>query len=220
MKSIVLLAVLFGTATHLCAPRVLDAQVWKAIKTQAAKKVAERKARTDSALIARAGQTVDSTLAKSGRGLDTAVNMAAGLADQAVAKTEQTVANATASLRGQDRESEELAARLAAGRAVLREIRFEAGAEQLAAGSDAHVVRLARLLAAQAGGFLVEVHVDATADVAADKSLSDRRAMAVKARLVAEGVPVERVFVMGLGATRPPADGIPGNARVEVARLQ
>jgi outer membrane protein OmpA-like peptidoglycan-associated protein len=62
--------------------------------------------------------------------------------------------------------------------------------------------------------------VDATPDPTGDKALSDRRALALKARLAAEGVPAERVFVIGLGATRPPMDGIPGNARIEVARLQ
>jgi outer membrane protein OmpA-like peptidoglycan-associated protein len=220
MKSLVIIAVLFGAATHLGMPRVADAQVWKSIKEQAARKAAERKAKADSAIIARAGQTVDSTLTKSGRGLDTAINLAAGVADHAVTKTEQAVVNATAGLRGHDRDAGKLAADLAAGRAVLREIRFDAGTEQLAAGSEAHVTRLAELLKAQSVGVLVEVHVDATPDPTGDKALSDRRALALKARLAAEGVPAERVFVIGLGATRPPMDGIPGNARIEVARLQ
>ncbi|HJU90742.1 MAG TPA: OmpA family protein [Gemmatimonadaceae bacterium] len=220
MKPLFILAAMVGTVVYIGTPRAAEAQVWKTIKQQTAKKVAERKARADSAIIARAAKTVDSTLAKSGRGLDTAVSVAAGFADQAVAKTEQTVVNATASLRGQDPEAEKLTADFASGRAVMREIRFEGVTEQLVGGADVHVSRLARLLKAQSGGVLVEVHVDPSTDAAADKALSDRRAMALKARLVAESIPVERVFVIGLGATRPAADGLPGNARIEVARLQ
>ncbi|MFN2398484.1 MAG: OmpA family protein [Gemmatimonadaceae bacterium] len=221
------LAIAFGCA--LTAPVRAEGQVLKKMKEQAERRLEARKAKADSAAMARIGQTVDSTLEKTGRRVDTVVSKAAELADAAVAKTEQGVADAATRLRNVSASApDQLAADLAAGRAVLWEIRFEGNTDQLAVGSAPHIDRLARHLEHQPGAFLIEGHVDATADAVADQALSEKRAAAVKERLVAEGIPAARLFVMGLGATRPPAPesvqqagaGATGNARIEVARMQ
>jgi outer membrane protein OmpA-like peptidoglycan-associated protein len=135
-------------------------------------------------------------------------------------KTEETVAHATAGLRGQNSESDKLAADLVAGRAVMPEIRFDGATDQLSAGSEAHIGHLAQTLKSQPGSFLIEVHVDASGDIVADKALSDRRATVIKSHLMTQGVPPERVFVMGLGAARPLTTPTSSNARIEVARIQ
>ena len=59
---------------------------------------------------------------------------------------------------------------------------------------------------------------------AAAQALSEQRAKAVKARLVAGGVPAARLLAVGYGATRP-AEGnangnANGNARIELTRAQ
>lgn len=223
MKSIILIAmVAFGATTS--TPATTHGQdVWKKIREQTRQKIETRKARADSAAIERVGRTVDSTLAKSGRGVDTVVNRAAGLADAAVDKTANVVAAAGRALTGGETEDERLAAALATGRTVLHGIRFEEATDSLTPDAEPHVARLARLLAIQPGTFVLEGHVDATGNDAADRELSQRRAAVLRARLVASGLPAERLFAMGLGATRPTA-GAAGagerSARIEIARLQ
>jgi len=226
MRSIVVIAiVVVGAMTPV--PATMHAQeVLKTIKQQTRQKIEARKAKADSVTIERVGRTVDSTLAKTGRGVDTVVNRAAGVTDAAVDRTAKAMSAAGRALIGGDDEDEQLAAALTAGRAALPEIRFEDGTDQLAQSAEPHVARLARLLAAQPGIFVVEGHVDATGDEAADQDLSQRRATALRAGLVAAGLPAERLFAMGLGATRPAASaagaaGASGqSARMEIARLQ
>jgi len=220
IRSIVMAAVVIATG-QLSVPAAAEAQqVWKQIKEQTERKFAARKAKADSAAIARAAQTVDSTLAKTGRGVDTAVSKTAAFADAVVDKTSDAVSSAAGALGGSDGEDEKLAADLSDGRAVLSELRFDGATDQLARTSDPQVERLVRLLKAQPGSFLIEGHVDDTGNATSDHALSERRAAALKARLTAAGVATERLFAMGLGATRPPADAQAARARIEIARMK
>ena len=220
-STLALIALALAATASLAVPARGDAQqLWKKIKDQTEKKLEARKARADSATVARVGQTVDSTLEKTGRGVDTAVSKATGAADAAVDRASRVVSSAAGALAGKDDEEEKLAADLADGLAVLPEIRFEGTSERLAATSEPHLARLAKLLEAQPGTFVIEGHVDDGGNATADLALSEKRAAAVKARLVAAGVPAERLFAMGLGATRPPADATGGRARIELARMK
>ena len=220
MRSLVLFTAA-AVAGQLALPAAADAQqTWKKIKDQAEKKFEARVAKADSAATARAGQTVDSTLAKTGRGVDTLVSRAAGLADVAVDKTKDVVSSAGDALTGTDADHEKLATDLAAGRAVLADIRFDGVTDQLTRESEPHLERLAKLLRTQTGRFVIEGHVDDTGNAASDHALSEKRATALKARLSAAGVPAERLFAMGLGAARPPVDPRSSRARIEVARVQ
>ena len=94
------------------------------------------------------------------------------------------------------------------------------GTHQLADVSAPHLERLAKLLRERSGTFLIEAHVDDSGDAAANHALSELRSAVVKARLVAAGVAAERLFAMGLGATRPPTDAKGSWARIEVARMR
>lgn len=223
------LALAIALGCTLSAPDQAKAQILKKMKGQAERMLEARKAKADSAAVARVSQTVDSTLEKTGRGVSTVVDKAAGVAETVVARTEQGVIDAASRLRNGDGSAvDKLATDLAAGRATLPEITFEGHTDQLAPAYAPYLDRLARLLESQPTAFLVEGHVDATMDAAADLALSEKRAAAVKAGLVAAGIPPTRLFVMGLGSTRPlafpsgPQEGVGAatNARIEIARMQ
>ena len=207
-------------AALVLAPPPAGAQVWKAIKQRATEKVEARKAKADSAILARTSRTMDSTLEKAGRGVDSATDRVASLADSAVSKTEQGV---TSVVKRRPGDGDRLAADLADdGRLVLAELRFTPD-DQLAPGAEALVGQLAQLLGAQTGAFLVEGHVAAGAAPDADRQRSERRAAAVKARLVAAGVPAARLFAIGAGsapASAAGAAGAPAPDRIEIARMQ
>ena len=222
-QPMIVIAVVFAGAATL-TPATMHAQdVLKKIREQARQKIETRKAKADSVAIERVGRTVDSTLTKTGRGVDTVVNRAAGLADAAVNRTASVISAAGRKLAGGDDEDAKLAAAVATGRAVVPGIRFEERTDMLALDAAPHVARLARLLVAQPGIFVLEGHVEATGDDAGDRDLSQRRAAALRTRLVAAGLPAERLFAMGLGGTRPAAGAAgaaPPGARIEIARLQ
>jgi len=79
---------------------------------------------------------------------------------------------------------------------------------------------IATALVAAGGAFLVEAHVAPSGDVVSDQLLTDRRAAAVRARLVAAGVPAGRLFAMGFGATRPAARlDSTTQSRIEISRM-
>jgi outer membrane protein OmpA-like peptidoglycan-associated protein len=189
----------------------------KKIRDQAVKRVEERKAKVDSAVVKTAAGAVDSTLEKTGRGADAVVSKVGGVAEGAITRTERGVRSA---LTRDDDSAELLAAQLATGHAVVREIRFAANSDQLVESAVAELKRLAKALAATPGTFLIEGHTDSLDTPETARALSERRASAVKAHLVAEGVPAARLLAVGYGAARPAADGGAGNARIELTRAQ
>jgi outer membrane protein OmpA-like peptidoglycan-associated protein len=113
-----------------------------------------------------------------------------------------------------------LGEQLGRGRLVLREIRFAPRSDRMDPASDFVLRELARALAASPGVFLIEGHTDAMRDAVLAQHLSEQRAVAVKTRLVSEGVAAGRLLAVGYGAARPAPRGNRHNARIEVARLQ
>lgn len=113
-----------------------------------------------------------------------------------------------------------LAEQLSQGRVTLREIRFAPGSDRIDESSEAVLRELARALVASAGVFIIEGHTDATHDSASAQRLSEQRAVAVKARLVSEGVAAGRLLAVGYGASRPARPDGRRNARIEVTRVQ
>ncbi len=113
-----------------------------------------------------------------------------------------------------------LAQQLAQGRLVLREIRFAPGSDRIDQSSATVLRDLAQALIENAGVFLIEGHTDAGSDGGSAQLLSERRAVAVKARLVSEGVAAGRLLAVGYGASRPRRDDGRHNARIEVTRVQ
>jgi OOP family OmpA-OmpF porin len=114
----------------------------------------------------------------------------------------------------------QLAEELSRGRLVLREIRFAPGSDRIEESSSAKLRELAQALVAIPGVFLIEDHTDRSPDAEVAQLLSERRATAVKARLVSEGVAAGRLLAVGYGASRPAGTDHKRNARIEVTRVQ
>lgn len=207
---------LAAIAAVAAAPADLPAQgnVMKRIKEQAAAKAKARKDSMDARLVNAAGTVVDSAVGKTGRGVDSTVSKVGRVTDTLMNKTERGIAGI-----GKGGRENKLGPALAAGRAVLPELAFEPGTARFVGSAAEALEQLAEALKATTGTWLVEAHVGADADPAAAQALTQERAVAVKTELVAHGVPAERLFAMGLGATRPPTVGAP-TTRIEVAKMQ
>ena len=67
----------------------------------------------------------------------------------------------------------------------------------------------------------IEGHTDDVGDAAANQALSERRAAAVKAALVATyGVGGDRLQTAGLGSTKPAMQGATAEARAQNRRVE
>jgi outer membrane protein OmpA-like peptidoglycan-associated protein len=213
-------AALVGAVVLLGArPAAGQFGVMDRIRKEAAEKVAARKRQADSAVVARAGKAVDSTLEKTGRGVDTAVAKVGTVTDSAINRGERGV-KSIAGTRRSDADAQLAADFADDGRVVLDGLRFTADAA-IDPASGARIRALAKLISRSPGSFLVEGHVAPGGGAAAEQSRSEANAKAVKAALVEEGVDASRLFVLALGASRPPGAAGQGAAeRVEVSRMQ
>jgi outer membrane protein OmpA-like peptidoglycan-associated protein len=108
---------------------------------------------------------------------------------------------------------------LSQGRVVLR-VRFAPGSDRIDPSSEVVLHDLAGALVASAGVFLIEGHTESMRDAIFAQHLSEQRAVAVKARLVSEGVAAGRLLAVGYGASRPARTDRRHNARIEVTRVQ
>lgn len=212
-----------ATALALLAAAALPAQgqFLKRIKDKIAEhtiqKIAEHGAKAESTVVNATDKATDSALTKTNRGLDTTVAKAGVVADTGLNRTERGVKALFSANRGS---REQMVASLAAReRAVIADSVFAPSSAQLLPAADETLRKLAAAMAATEGAFLIEGHVDATADANVDRQLSEDRAAAVKARLITLGIAEGRLFVMGYGGTRP-LPGSAHSARIEIARMK
>lgn len=214
-RSLPLLLVLCLVA--VVVPLPAGAQVWRKIKERSAAKAAATKSRIDSTLVNTADRAVDSTLEKGDRGAKVAIEKAGTALDTALSKTERGFAAAFAA-PGHGRDP--LAADLVDGRAVLSGLHFDSVSAEPAERPTGYLAHVAKVLAADAKVYLIEGHTAPSGDAAADQALSERRAAAVKARLIAAGVTATRLFSVGYGSSRPPAPGSSATDRLELVLMQ
>ena len=208
-------ALILGAAM---TPRAADAQIWKTIKDHAKKKAAEKTTEAATRVVETSNGVVDSSLTKTGRGVDTLVNKAGTVADTAMNKTERGVSSVAKSLTGGGGGGDKFKASLAAGRLVLTDLKFAPGDTAISADGGKTLDKVAKAILSTNVTYLVESHATDGADAATNQSLSEKRGAAIKARLVAAGVPTTRLFVMSYGATRPAASG--SSSRIEIAKMQ
>ena len=101
-------------------------------------------------------------------------------------------------------------------------MKFATGSATIDGGSMSEVDNLAKVLNAY-GNVSIEVggHTDNTGNAASNDKLSEARAAAVKARLVAQGVAADRISTKGYGSASPAVsndtpEGRAQNRRIEV----
>lgn len=111
------------------------------------------------------------------------------------------------------------------GRVTAEGILFDTGSDRIRAESAPVLARIAGMLEAHPElALVIEGHTDDVGGAAANQRLSEQRAAAVKAYLVAtHGIDAGRLTSEGLGASRPAAsndtpDGRQKNRRVELVR--
>ena len=102
---------------------------------------------------------------------------------------------------------------------------FASGQSSLTAQARTEVGRIAVVLQEFSDReIVVEGHTDAVGEEAANQALAERRAEAVRAALIAEGLSPRRITALGFGESRPIADndtpaGRAANRRVEIVVL-
>lgn len=112
----------------------------------------------------------------------------------------------------------------AEGRFVTHGITFDSGSDRIRPESGPTLRKLLRILQDDGGlGFEIIGHTDSQGGDKVNGPLSERRAAAVKAWLVAQGIEEGRLTVKGLGASKPlkPNDSLEGraeNRRVEFVK--
>lgn len=114
---------------------------------------------------------------------------------------------------------------LADGRVATQGILFDTGSDRIRPESTPTLKEITQML--QEHGdlrLMIEGHTDNVGQPAANQTLSEKRAAAVKAYLVSQGIDGARLQSKGLGATKPTADnttpeGRQTNRRVELVRL-
>ncbi|HEX6277832.1 MAG TPA: OmpA family protein [Polyangiaceae bacterium] len=104
---------------------------------------------------------------------------------------------------------------------LAQQIQFETGTAVLRAESDPILTELVRLLAVRLDIELVEVqgHTDETGTTELNRRLSEARARAVVAWLVAHGVAPERLVAKGYGKEQPIADNTTEAGRAQNRRV-
>jgi outer membrane protein OmpA-like peptidoglycan-associated protein len=119
-----------------------------------------------------------------------------------------------------DGSSDNLSLAINSGRAVLREMRFDAATGQLTPTSLELAHRVANELKAKPAKWVIEAYVD---PAPGDQQLSEYRAGLVKAVLMHFGVPGESLMALGYGPSKleplVPADGgAPTAAHIDIAQ--
>jgi outer membrane protein OmpA-like peptidoglycan-associated protein len=100
------------------------------------------------------------------------------------------------------------------GRAELPGIKFVTGGDALDPASEPSLRSLATVLTESPGVFLIQGRADPGAAPADAAQVANARAAAIKAWLVGNGIPAERVFAAGEAAA------VPGAPLVTVTRMQ
>ena len=98
---------------------------------------------------------------------------------------------------------------------------FKVGSAELSASAQSALSSIARVLADYRLSLItVHGHTDDAGDPAFNQALSEKRALAVARHLVSEGVALDRILVVGHGASDPLASNASADGREENRRVE
>lgn len=104
---------------------------------------------------------------------------------------------------------------------TLGDVLFSTGQADLKPGAAQRLNKLAAfMLKYPDRGVVIEGHTDSSGSAASNQTLSERRADAVKAYLVSQGVPATRVTTVGKGKDVPVADNTSASGRQQNRRVE
>jgi outer membrane protein OmpA-like peptidoglycan-associated protein len=173
-----------------------EAQFTKRVLERIKQKAAEKKQQTEENAVNRAAEPADSAMAKVAAPVESLTARVGGKAGEAVGRLG----------RGKGGPSEEqalLRQELATGKAELAGVRFVPGAEALDPSSEQSLRSLATVMTDSPGVFLIQGRADPGTTATDAAPLATARAAAIKAWLIGNGIPVERVFSAGDGVANP-----------------
>lgn len=104
----------------------------------------------------------------------------------------------------------------------LTTVNFETGSATLTRSSQEIIRKAAEAIQGAPAGTKVEVggHTDRQGNAAGNQALSEQRAQAVVAALVAQGVPADRLVARGFGSNQPLADNGTDAGRAKNRRIE
>lgn len=103
---------------------------------------------------------------------------------------------------------------------VLQNLNFSSGSDKIEAQSNPTLNRAVDVLANNPKLKIeIQGHTDSTASAASNEKLSMKRAVAVKNFLVSRGIPADKLFTAGFGASQPIADNKTAEGRAQNRRV-
>ena len=98
---------------------------------------------------------------------------------------------------------------------------FELGGSTLSSEGKAEIAALiAKFEGKTADSVVIEGHTDDSGDASFNQQLSEKRAEAVKAELVAQGAKAEKISTVGYGEDKPIADNATPEGRAQNRRVE
>lgn len=147
---------------------------------------------------------------------------ASDLADAGIRMTDFEPHQATKGEQGECALTSMAACTIAGSRLSLTAAGFQPGSAQLPEGMARQLATVSQALREQRAVVRVEVHTDASGSAEHSRTLSQRRADAIRSYLIDRGIDPYRVHAVGMGASRPKRTDDPlaaENRRVEIVRL-
>ena len=193
MRTVAVLLVVFG----LAAATPVEAQFLKRVAERVKDKAVERKAQTEESLLSRAAEPADSAMSKMSAPVESLAAQVGGGAGAAVGRLGRDAS--------QSEEEARLRQELASGRASLPAVRFEPGSSTMVSGSEPALRALLTVMTGSPNIFLIQGRADPESGPEGAQALASARATAVKAWLVANGIPGPQVVAAGATSAMPAA---------------
>lgn len=103
---------------------------------------------------------------------------------------------------------------------VSERIAFATGSYQIPAAANERLKEIAAIVHNHPRALVITGHTDNVGDAGSNQVLSQKRADAVMQRLVALGVPAEKLSAKGLGPAQPVADNASAEGRAQNRRIE